>query len=230
MQRLETLFDTWSNGQRGVCIACLGDSVTAGYTSAGVVDHEGVYHARLKRMLHERWPLMVVNVINAGVAGDTIKGGLVRLQRDALVHQPDLLVIAFGLNDASAMREGIQTFATNLTQAIHQARAAGVLRIILVTPPMMATADNPNIHPSNRNSLERILLRQNTGVLSHYAQTIRDVAHQLGVPVADVHAQWQAMAQAGIDTNAMLANGLNHPTSDAHQIHADALMEQLMTM
>ena len=54
---------------------------------------------------------------------------------------------------------------------------------------------------------------------------MRAVAKELNVPLADAYAEWQALKQRGVDTTAMLVNGMNHPTPEAHKIFADKLYE-----
>ena len=86
-------------------IACLGDSVTHGCFEVfknrlGKVDTvyrpEGGYPARLRRRLNLLYPVSAVNVLNAGVSGDSSAGGLRRLERDVLSHLPDLVTVNFG--------------------------------------------------------------------------------------------------------------------------------------
>lgn len=217
----------WTNGQRCPCVVCLGDSVTAGYTQSGVIDQHHAYPAQLRNMFQKTWPMVVTNVINAGVAGDSAQASLARLQRDALVHRPDVLIVAFGLNDSSRDQAGLDDFETSLKTIIQLATEQGVRWIVLVTPPMMATRETEHIHPVNMVSASGIIKRQNDGTLALYAQAIRQVGEQMSMPVADVHAQWQVLAESGVDTNQMLANGLNHPTGQAHEIHARAIFNTL---
>ncbi len=47
------------------------------------------------------------------------------------------------------------------------------------------------------------------------------------VAVADVYAEWQKLSDRGIDTTAMLANGLNHPDAEGHRIAADTIMKAI---
>lgn len=229
MPDFDAFMTQWANGQRGPCVVCLGDSVTAGYTSSGVIDHELNYPARLRKTLNTLWPMAVPNIINSGVAGDSAKGALQRLDRDALVYRPDVLVIAFGLNDSSGNEDGLGAFESSLKQIIEQARGQGVRWLVLVTPPMMATKENANISPADQQSTPGIVRRQTKGILAQYAQSVREIGKQMDVPVADVYAQWEAMADSGVDTNYMLANGLNHPTPAAHDIHAKAIFKVLRT-
>lgn len=56
-----------------------------------------------------------------------------------------------------------------------------------------------------------------------YVQGMRDVAKELDVPVADAYAEWKRMADEGVDTTALLSNGMNHPTPEMHKLFADKL-------
>jgi hypothetical protein len=47
---------------------------------------------------------------------------------------------------------------------------------------------------------------------------------QEGVLVADVYRAWEELAEAGYNTNALLANRLNHPSAEAHTITAGLLL------
>lgn len=89
-------------------IAFLGDSVTQGCfeiyeTEQGYVetifDKSSAYHKRLEEMPSMLYPNVPINIINAGISGDTSWGGAERLDRDVLSHNPDLVVVCFGLND-----------------------------------------------------------------------------------------------------------------------------------
>ncbi|MCA9839048.1 MAG: SGNH/GDSL hydrolase family protein, partial [Trueperaceae bacterium] len=57
------------------------------------------------------------------------------------------------------------------------------------------------------------------------AQVIRVCAREIGLPLADVYASWQALAEEGQDTNYLLANGLNHPTAEGHRLTAELIFE-----
>jgi acyl-CoA thioesterase-1 len=106
------------SGQPTVGIAFLGDSLTAGF---GLLS-EDAYPAVIGQMFaDEGYP--EVQIINAGVSGDTTAGGLRRV--DAL-FEPEvrILVVALGGNDAL---RGLTTLQTkqNLTAIVDRAKAAG---------------------------------------------------------------------------------------------------------
>ena len=74
-------------------VLVLGDSLTAGYGLEQDESFPVQLEARLRSAGYD------VNVINAGVSGDTTAGGLARIEW-ALADQPDIVIVALGANDA----------------------------------------------------------------------------------------------------------------------------------
>ena len=229
-QRFTDLLANFKSGDSPLTIACFGDSVTMGYTGSGVVEQDNVYHARLKRMLNNAYPRTVVNVINAGAAGGSAASSFSRFVRDVTHHKPDVLFIGFGLNDSGEGEAGLADFSQALTALVNTARESGITRIALITSNFMSTKDNPRVATADRRHVTSMNDRQNSGLIAKYAQTVRETAAKLNIPVADVYARWEALAKQGVDTDTLLANGLNHPSGQAHQIHADAAFEVIMGM
>jgi acyl-CoA thioesterase-1 len=75
-------------------LLALGDSLTAGY-GLGPGDR---LTDRLQAKIDEAYGAGAVRIINAGVSGDTTKGGLARLDW-ALFDEPDMALVALGGND-----------------------------------------------------------------------------------------------------------------------------------
>ena len=73
-------------------LLALGDSLVAGYGLA----MENAFPQQLERALAERG--YTVEVINAGVSGDTTAGGLARLDW-VLADDPDMVLVSLGAND-----------------------------------------------------------------------------------------------------------------------------------
>jgi lysophospholipase L1-like esterase len=78
-------------------ILSLGDSCTAGW---GVSDR-AAYPQQLQQLLDRAYGARRFRVINAGVPGYTSLQGLVYLRERGLALKPEIVVIAFGFNDAS---------------------------------------------------------------------------------------------------------------------------------
>lgn len=72
----------------------LGDSLSAEY---GIARHHGWVHLLSQRLRSEQRPWQVVN---ASISGDTTSGGLQRLPALLTQHQPQLVLIELGANDA----------------------------------------------------------------------------------------------------------------------------------
>jgi acyl-CoA thioesterase-1 len=107
----------------GPLVAFLGDSLTSGWRLS-----EGeAYPAVLGRTLAQRG--RPVRVLNAGVSGDTASLGLARLP-EVLAHEPDVLVVALGVNDG-LRGQPLEDAEAALRQIVEQGRVAGA-RILLV--------------------------------------------------------------------------------------------------
>ena len=216
-----------NNGAAPVLIVAFGDSVTQGGTALGEQIPNEVYHARFKRLLEARYPNSIFSVINAGYGGWTATGAIDNLQRDVLRHGPDLVLVAFGLNDSGQGIPGTVGFADSLRQIVSRVKQETTANVIMLTPSFMNTADNPRVAFEHREAnLPQLFAEiQNGGTLAAYAEAIRQVAQEQQVLVADVYAEWSNMAAGGVNTDEMLANGLNHPTAEAHAIPAQLLMQ-----
>lgn len=107
-------------------LTALGDSLTQGY---GLPQDEGFVPV-LERWLRARGH--DVNVINAGVSGDTTAGGLSRIAW-TLADAPDALIVTLGGND---LLRGIDPRASraNLDGVVRAATGAGVPVLVAGLP------------------------------------------------------------------------------------------------
>ncbi len=211
-------------------IAFLGDSVTHGAFEC--VEREGcncyfdfdaVYHARLRRKLLGVNDWLPVSIINAGVAGDNAPMGLARVERDIIAHRPDICVVNFGLNDIGG---SLETYTTAMRAIFEKLQAAGI-RVILLTPNLI----NSYVH-ENTVSIFKEYAAVTAGYFAEgrldvFVDAARAIAREMGIPVADAYARWKEMAAEGHDTTAYLANYINHPTREMHEIFAEELFRVL---
>lgn len=212
---------------KSIIIVAFGDSVTQGISSTGVLDPESVYHNQLKKLLEKRYPNATFSVINSGIAGDYAADGLARLGTSVIRFSPDLVIIGFGLNDSvNNGLAGIQKFEQTMTQIIKRIKQQTEAEIILLTPNFLATSDNGNIQKEQRQKgwAEKFPAIQNQGFHEKYAQAIRRLGIEYGIPVADIYAEWERISDV-VDTNTLLANGLNHPNAKGHRIAAETIMK-----
>jgi acyl-CoA thioesterase-1 len=106
-------------------ILVFGDSISAGYGLARVEQGwVALLQTRLKQQEY------VYQVINASVSGETTAGGLARLPRALMLHQPKILVLELGGNDGLRALP-IAQMRANLSQMIDLAAAGGAKVLLL---------------------------------------------------------------------------------------------------
>jgi len=103
----------------GTNIIAFGDSLTFG-TGA---DRDASYPAHLSEILGQ-------TVINKGAPGDTTGSALNRLERDVLAHDPRIVIVGLGGNDAAHRSDRAVVF-DNLEKIVQRIQAKGALVIVL---------------------------------------------------------------------------------------------------
>jgi lysophospholipase L1-like esterase len=93
--RLENLIVKGRSG-KPVTIATIGGSITEG---VGASDVEHSYASLLQDWWNQTFPTSASTLVNAGISGTASDYGSMRLQRDVLSKNPDLVVVEFAVND-----------------------------------------------------------------------------------------------------------------------------------
>ncbi len=171
----------------------LGDSISAAYG----IQREESWVTRLESRLESREPAW--RVVNASVSGETTGGGLARLPAAMAAHDPDLVVIELGGNDA-LRGYPLERIRDNLDALVRLVLEAGrdVLLVGMEIPP--------NYGP-----------RYTTG----FASLFKEVAetHQVAlVPFL--------LEQVALSPGLMQADGI-HPTAEAQPLLLDTVWPYL---
>jgi hypothetical protein len=98
---------------------------------------------------------------------------------------------------------------------------------MLLTPCMMATRATPIVPVQFQDAIRDFTRTQTSGALDAYVGAMRDMVRETGVLLADAYRSWQDMTARGVDTTALLANGINHPFGGAHRFFAEAILRHL---
>ena len=221
------------NGEAPV-MAFFGDSVTHGefVFENGYVSSKQYRDLVFHKLLHDRIQKdfgVDVKVINAGVGGNFTEDGLKRIQTDVLDHKPDFCCVMFGTNDVTNSRKGqvaADTYEKNLTDIVEQLKSAGI-EVVLMTPGMLCSRGVKGFKGGWWFVHKFYEWVQKSGKMDVYVDIMRSVAAKTGVALADAYAEWQKLRDQGVDTTAMLVNGMNHPDAESHKIFADKLYEVL---
>lgn len=186
-----------------VSIACHGHSVPAGYFATPFVNSFDAYPHLLHKILKERFPFAVTNVIVTEKGGEHSADGQKRFVSDVLNHNPSVVTIDYGLNDRAI---GLEKAKTAWEKMIEQALSRDI-KVILLTP-----------------SWERSYFERNeswNSLISH-AEQIRELADMYNIGLADVYARFREYVKKDSDLVDLLSH-VNHPSKLGHELIATEL-------
>ena len=173
-------------------IVVLGDSLSAGL---GLAESEA-FPAVVQVLLRDAG--YSVEVVNAGVSGDTTAGGISRLDW-ILKQQPDLLVVELGGNDA-LRGQALENTEKNLRQIIDRAREKGA-RVLLLGMDV----------PTNYGPDYAL----------DFAEMYERIAREEGIPLVPGFVR-----EVGSDPSLLQPDGL-HPTAAGQRRLAETLIPYL---
>ncbi|MGN0508735.1 MAG: SGNH/GDSL hydrolase family protein [Ruminococcus sp.] len=203
-------------------IVAFGDSITHGAVGFGEIDYENVYWNLLKRKINKLNPYVPVNVINGGIGGTTALSSIERMERQVLSHNPDLVIVCFGLNDVNGTKEDY----LNSLEIIFGRLKAQKIETVFMTPNMLNTyvaADTPKQFVDYAAKTAEM---QNSGKMDDYIYGATALANQNDVTICDCYSQWKKLSETQ-DTTLLLANRINHPVREMHKLFADSLFESI---
>lgn len=170
----------------------LGDSLAAGLGLAEADAFPAVLESLLRRNGHP------VDVVNAGVSGDTSAGGLTRV--DWVLQQPtDILVVELGGNDALRGQD-LENTESNLREIVRRGLAAGASVVLL-------GMDVPtNYGPDYSRAFSQMYVR---------------IAEEEGVKLVPGFVR-----EVGMDPSLLQSDGL-HPTAEGQRRLGETLVSSL---
>lgn len=179
-------------------LVAFGDSITHGGEASAP---ELVYWRRWAADLQARHPQARLTAINGATGGDSTTQGLQRLPDKVLSVRPDLVILAFGMNDHNRRGVPPDAFERQLRELVARIRAETSAEIILLScfPP----------NPQWRHGSQR---------MADYAAATARVAAADRCAYADVYSNWQQLT-ARKRPEDLLANNINHPNDFGHWIY-----------
>jgi lysophospholipase L1-like esterase len=164
---------------QGAKVVAFGDSITYGYGVPTSTNWVNQLQAKFN-----------LNMVNAGVSGNTSSQGLARIQSDVLDQHPDFVIINFGMNDhvmtaLDTPKVSQSTFRSNLNVMIDRVRTNNAIAILVTANYIIegnAAQYYYNRHPASYYA--------NVGGaqawMDSYLQIVRDVAAEKHVDLVDV--------------------------------------------
>ncbi len=205
-----------------ITIVAFGDSVTHGAVGPDEIDYETVYWNRLKQKINARRNYVPVNVINAGIGGAKTSDSVERMDKQVLVYNPDLLIVCFGLNDINLP---LEEYVDALGRIFGKAADAGV-ETIFMTPNMLNTYVAEGTEEKYLAYAAVTAEYQTSGRMDRYMEAAMALARERDIPVCDCYGKWKEFAKTQ-DTTLLLANRINHPTREMHELFAQSLYDMI---
>ncbi len=146
-------------------ILAFGDSLTYGKGAS----HGGDYPAVLSE-------LTGLNVINAGVSGETTTQGLTRLRSQLNQQSPELLILLEGGNDFLRNHD-IATTKTNLASMIELAQTKSIPVLLIAVPQKSIFLSPSDIYSELAEEYELVLMEDNLTDLLKTASMKSDTIH-----------------------------------------------------
>ena len=201
--------------QQHVIIVAFGDSITEDtFHTRGHMNWVGL----LREAIFETYGAGVCTMINSGKCASSFREGLTRIQRDVLRFQPDLVILALGMNDAGGGLNGLDAFKNNVRQTIYLIQENCGSEILIRTPNPVVIAPGPPGVPE-QGQLGRAW-ESPAHPLKVYVQALVSLAKELGISCVDHYTLW---TEAAFSVKHPVAdpNGLWQRMGDA--IHPGAL-------
>ena len=188
-------------------VAFLGDSITANgsVTPGGYVRlvEAGLAQQGIK-----------IEVIPAGVSGNTSKDMLARLDRDVLAKKPVVMTLSCGVNDVwhGATGVALEPYKQNIRTIVDRAEAAGI-KVVILTATLIT--EDPAV--------------ANNQKLATYNDFLRELAKEKKLPLADLNADEQVelkrmAAEKPVKGSVLTMDGV-HPNALGDEMMATGILK-----
>ena len=193
-------------------ITLLGDSISEGYNASaflGAPPMRPSYADQVADALRHVYsnPVRLANMAHAGW---TSSRGLAQVMDHGLVKtKPDLVIIAFGMNDA--LDETPNVFASNIAAIMSAFSTQNPETEFILVSPMLPNPNWAKASPSQ---------------FFNYRDKLRQF-QKPGVAVADLTSIWATLLSRKSYYD-ITGNGVNHPNDFGHSLSAQALLSLLV--
>ena len=198
-------------------IVCLGDSISAGWSASGytycnISPWCPPYFELAAAYLGEYYGNANVNAANFSVGGMTSAWGCEAAQIASIVQEsPDLLILAFGMNDGVSGGLSVETYRRNMLAIVDGVREQCPDVEVVLVSPMLPNAEVANMLVNQYN----------------YVAALKEIAAEReNVAVADVGTISFRLLQCKKFRD-VSANNVNHPNDFLHRIYAQTVVKTI---
>lgn len=194
-------------------VVAFGDSITEG-TYGGATETR-VWTSILQRKFQES--NFHIEIINAGIPGETAPQGYRRFLYHVLAKNPDIVLMMYGANDSydpfgtGNPAVSVPRFTDALEAMISGATEKHITPVLMTTTPLFLLDELS----SNQNAL-----------LDSYMGKVRDLAEKHRLPLIDHFLVWMEKERIGENMVQYLPDGV-HPNAEGNRIIAETILQPL---
>ncbi len=197
--------------KEAVSIVLLGDSISTGCNASGWANcspHQPPYQdLLLEHLKHTCSPN--VTLTNLSVGGTSTPWGVTRIP-DVVAAKPDLVILAFGMNDSSG--RSAEEYKSTTQAMIEAVRESQPQAEFILVASMLGNRDwvtlKHELFPQYRTALQELT--------------------EPGIALADMTSVWAEMLNRKQDWD-LTGNGVNHPNDFGHRVYAQVLTSLLVS-
>lgn len=196
--------------KEAVSIVLLGDSISTGCNASGWANcspHQPPYQDLLLEHLKQTYS-PDITLTNLAVGGTSTPWGLTRIP-DVVAARPDLVILAFGMNDSSG--RSAEEYKSSTLAMIKAVREVQPQAEFILVATMLGNRDwvtlKHELFPQYRTALQELT--------------------EPGIALADMTSIWTEMLNRKQDWD-LTGNGVNHPNDFGHRVYAQVLTTLLV--
>ena len=191
-------------------IVLIGDSISAGSNASALYDaapFQPAYPELLRQHLAERFQTKV-EMKNLAVGGTDTGWGLTQIDK-VIEAQPQLVILAFGMNDSAG--RSAKDYQANTENMISKIREKLPEAEFILVASMLGNRDwirlKHEVFPEYRDALKKLC--------------------EPGVTLADLTSVWTGFLELKQDWD-QTGNGVNHPNDFGHRVYAQVISALLI--
>jgi acyl-CoA thioesterase I len=164
----------------------------------------GAYPYQVLKLLKEKYPYAVINIINTSIGGENSVSGQKRFEKEVLIHKPDVLFIDYALNDRGVGLENSKEAWEKMIKSALKKK----IKIILLTP-------SPD---------QGVNLSDPDNELEKHANQIKELSVKYNIGLADSYSIFKKI-KTDCDCIADYMSQINHPNEKGHSLIAAEIMK-----
>jgi lysophospholipase L1-like esterase len=194
-----------------VNLVFFGDSITAGGNSSGranTAPYTPMWSNMVTDALAAKYPSAKINYTNTAVGGKDTKWGIEEIETSVNAYKPDLLVLAFGMNDGGKQ---ISDFIKNTKTMIDKVLAANPDCEIAVIATML---------PHDKTTYYKNQYQQEAALI----EMAKSYSNVDVIPMTSVHSSILEYKRY----YDMTGNNVNHPNDFLIRVYAQTILETVL--